>query len=162
MTLLLLYLLLAACSDIDDDIYEEGVTISELEAEEGDISSNTNNTPEIIYQPEGNGIHFKEEYEGAELHMVESSPSAYAGSWEATSDQAVYLYGNVDITINGDGTWKGNITEEDCVGTWEDLGDHLHMVCDLFSFDLAFETGGNLIMTETGSDYVLNTVLTKK
>ena len=158
LALLMLCIPLTACSGSDADTDAGDAAVEE----EPDYADPNAEDPEIIYQPESKGIFFEEEAEDAELSMVKSDPSAFVGSWEATSDQAVYFYGNVDITINDDGTWKGNITEEDCTGTWEDQGDHLHMVCDLFSFDLAFEEGGSLIMTDTGSDYVLNTVLTKK
>ena len=168
LALMMLCIPLAACSGSDEDADDEESVVSEEikdaedAEEEPDYASDDVKDPEIIYQPESNGIFFDEEAEDAKLKMVKADPSEFVGSWEATSDHAVYFYGNIDITIKADGTWTGNITEEDCTGTWEEQGDHLHMTSELFSFDLGFEESGKLIMTETGEDYVLNTVLTKK
>ena len=96
------------------------------------------------------------------VEKVEKEASDFFGEWEATSDQGHYLYGSVDITVKEDGTWEGAITGEPLNGTWEDKGDHLHMNNDLFSFDLAFSSGGNLVMIDTDSEDPIYTVLTKK
>ena len=45
---------------------------------------------------------------------------------------------------------------------WKKVGDHLHMDNELFSFDLAYESSGKLILIETGEDASFNTVMTKK
>ena len=145
----------AACSSSSDE--------SDDKSEEIPIENQIDPNAEITYMPESNGIFFEEEVEDAELNMVASDVSAYVGTWEATSDQALYFYGNIDLTVNSDGTWTGNFTEEDFEGTWEDMGDHLHMESTrLLKFDLAFEDSGKLILIETGDDYVLKSVLTKK
>ena len=114
---------------------------------------------------EGNGIYFMEEEDDAVIEKVQSDVSKYYGEWEATSDMALYLYGNIDVTVNKDGTWKGNITGEELGGKYEYLGDHMHMtdsLAGIFDFDLAFDKGGNLILIDTDSDDEVNTVLTKK
>ena len=117
---------------------------------------------ELEEREEGNGIAFDEEGDGASVETVKKDVSDFYGEWEATSDQAHYLYGSIDITVKEDGTWEGEITEEPLNGTWEDMGDHLHMNNDIFSFDLAYSNGGNLMMIDTDSDDVIYTVLTKK
>ena len=111
---------------------------------------------------EGSGIVFEEEDEDAQLTFVEKDPSEFFGTWESTSDQSIYLYGNVTLTINPDGTWKGDITDEQLEGKWTKDGDHLHMDNDLFSFDLSFESSGKLILREASEDSEFHTVLTKK
>ena len=125
-------------------------------------SASAGQTLEFTVIPYGNGIAFDQEEENAKLAFIERDPSAFYGSWTATSDKAIYLYGNIDITVKQDGTWTGNITGEKLGGKWEQVGDRLHMDNDLFSFDLAFESSGELILIETGDDYSFNTVMTKK
>ncbi|MBE6019472.1 MAG: hypothetical protein E7230_03925 [Clostridiales bacterium] len=118
-----------------------------------------------LEEREGNDISFEEEDDEAVIEKVETEVSKYFGSWEATSDMALYLYGNIDITVKEDGTWEGNITGEPLGGTWEDKGDHLHMndtLAELFDFDLAFDKGGHLILIDTDNDDEVHTVLTKK
>lgn len=117
---------------------------------------------ELEIRDEGNGIAFEEEGDGAVVETVQKDISDFYGEWEATSDQGLYLYGSIDITVKEDGTWEGEITEEPLSGTWEDMGDHIHMNNDIFSFDLAFSNSGNLVLIDTDSDDVLYTVLTKK
>lgn len=116
-----------------------------------------------------NGIVFDEEEEGADIVKVEAPDEDFFGSWEATSDMANYLYGNFDITINDDGTWKGNITETDFTGKWTKEGKDLHVVSDDGDIDLtfAFTESGSLVMQrdvsdEDGDEDFVNTVLTKK
>lgn len=116
-----------------------------------------------------NGIVFDEEEEDAEIVKVDKPAEDFVGSWSATSDMSAYLYGNIDVTIKDDGTWSGNITEEDVSGTWTKEGTDLHLVSDDGDIDLlfAFTENGTLIMQRDLSDegeeseYV-NTVLTKK
>ena len=112
--------------------------------------------------PEGNGISFEEEGDTADLHYVKKDPSEFIGDWEAPSDMAAHLYGNLDLTVNDDNTWTANITEEDYNGTWEESKTGLKMNGDRFSFSLDFDDGGNLILTEKADDGDLHTVLTRK
>lgn len=158
LLLLMVVFMTAACSGSSGDASAADDQSSEEVAVENQVDPNA----EIIYMPEGTGISFDEEIEDAQLEFVESDTSAYIGSWESTSDRATYLYGNVDLTIKDDGTWTGNITEEDFEGTWEAAGDHIHMNNEIFSFDLSFEKSGKLILIETGDDHVFYTVLTEK
>lgn len=57
---------------------------------------------------------------------LNSDASNFYGTWSATSERAKYLYGNLDITINQDGTFNANVTGEDFSGTWTktDYGIH--------------------------------------
>ena len=112
-----------------------------------------------------NGIVFEEEADGAEIVTQKKSVEDFIGSWEVTSGQAKYQYGNVDLTINEDGTWTGNVTEEDFEGKWKESGDGILLTCDVFEFALAFTDKGVLVMQydpedETGE--LVTSVLTKK
>lgn len=156
MIMMLMFMMLSACSK---DKEESGSAPSGevYESAEGLVDENGD-----IVEPETNGISFEQEEDGAKLAFVEKDPSDFYGSWTATSDRAIYLYGNIDITVNSNGTWTGDITGEKLGGKWKQVGDRLHMDDDLFSFDLAFESSGELILIETGDDYSFNTVMTRK
>lgn len=156
MILIMAFTMFSACSKKKDEAGKapSGETYESAEGlvdESGDL-----------VEQETNGISFKQEDDDAKLAFVEKDPSAFYGSWTATSDKAIYLYGNIDITVNENGTWTGNITGEKLGGKWEQVGDRLHMDDELFSFDLAFESSGELMLIETGDDYTFNTVMSKK
>jgi len=111
-----------------------------------------------------NGISFSEEDDGYNLKKVKASPEMFVGSWISTSDRAVYYYGDVELTIKDNKTWKGTITGEELKGTWSFNGNTMHMndvVLD-FDFDLAFSSTGKLIMIERMEDGELHTVLIRK
>ena len=61
---------------------------------------------------------FDNEIEGAEITTIPRKEDAFIGTWEAPSDKAAYLYGNVNLKINDDHTWSGNITNESFQGKW--------------------------------------------
>ena len=114
--------------------------------------------------PEGKGIIFDEEVDGAELHYTKKDPSKFVGVWEATSDQAAHFYGNVYIKVNDDNTWVGNITDEEVVGKWRETQTGIKLESDYWNYNLDFDDGGALIMTERGEGGTndLHTVLTRK
>ena len=158
ISLLLIFMMMltlfAACSKKDESQKPSGDV---YESAEGTVDENGD-----LVEQSGNGVTFKEEDEDAHLAFVGKEPEDLFGSWTATSDKAIYLYGNLDVTVNSDGTWTGNVTGEEIGGKWKKVGDHLHMDNELFSFDLAYESSGKLILIETGEDASFNTVMTKK
>lgn len=99
-----------------------------------------------------NGINFDEEIEDAEIEYKKSSVDDFIGSWEATSGQSAYFYGNVDLTINPDGTWTGNITEEPLKGKWKEQGGGIYLTSEIFNCNLTFTADGTLIMQEDYED----------
>lgn len=111
-----------------------------------------------------NGIVFEEESEDAVLDFKPSEKEDFYGSWEATSGNAMYLYGNADITIKENGTWKGNLADEDVSGTWEFDGTTVKLSSDLYNATLSFTKDGKLIMQEDRAQdgTYLNTVMTRK
>ena len=154
LVLMMVFTLFAACSKKDESAKPSGDV---YESAEGLVDENGD-----LVEQSGNGIEFKEEDDDAHLAFVGKDVEDYVGSWTATSDKAIYLYGNLDVTVNADGTWTGNVTGENIGGKWEQVGDRLHMDNELFSFDMAYESSGKMILIETGDEANFNTVMTKK
>ncbi|MBR0469103.1 MAG: hypothetical protein IJJ16_05295 [Mogibacterium sp.] len=135
------------------------------DAVEEDPMATVESDDDDLVEKEGNDIYFDEEDDEAVIEKVETDASEYFGEWEATSDMAQYLYGSIEVTVKEDGAWEGEVTELPIGGTWEYLGDHMHMtdtVEELFDFDLAFNKNGHLILIDTSNGDEINTVLTKK
>lgn len=63
---------------------------------------------------------------------------SFYGRWVATSEQAEYLYGNLEITINEDGTFTGNVTDEDFGGNWEKTETGIKFESEILSGELFF------------------------
>ena len=61
---------------------------------------------------------YDNEVEGAEIVSAPRKEDSFVGTWVAPSDKAEYLYGNVNLKINEDHTWNGNITDEAFHGRW--------------------------------------------
>lgn len=112
----------------------------------------------------GTGIEFDEEADDAELAFSQSDVANYYGTWRATSDQAIYLYGNVELTINEDKTWSGLVVDERESGTWTYDGTTMELNSEFFNVSLSFTGDGTLVMQEDreGDGDYINTVLTKK
>lgn len=114
---------------------------------------------------EGNGISYEEEFEDAEIVKEKKESGDFIGSWTADSDQARYLYGNIDITINEDGIWDANVTEEDFKGTWKEDEYGITLTSDLLDCRFYFTDTGTLIMEDyrfEDNDEPIITVLKKK
>ena len=109
-----------------------------------------------------NDIYYEEENEGVELEIKKKPTDDFVGSWAATSAQALYQYGSVDININNDGTWNGYIAHEDLEGTWEETQDGMHLTSDIMECDLKFTKDDLLVMfySPNHDDNYLTTVLT--
>ena len=143
-------------------ISQESNEVNDLEDDAGLIDSDPDQ-PDLT-ERESNGISFDLERDGAEIKRVKTDPAKFAGRWTATSDQAIYLYGNIDLIINSNGSWAADITEDKLGGSWKVVDDHIHLddTSELdFDFDLAFDQSGALVMTETNEEGVINTVLSK-
>lgn len=81
----------------------------------------------------------------------------FIGTWTADSGQAEHLYGNLEITLNDDNTWTGNVTGEKLYGTWEerDFGVHLYDEVELWECDLFYTDKGNFVLNEDEFKVVL-------
>lgn len=81
----------------------------------------------------------------------------FFGTWTADSEKAEYLYGSLEITINEDGTWKGDITGEKLHGTWEELDYGVHLFDEVLEWesDLFYTANDNFVLSEDGMKVVL-------
>ena len=87
---------------------------------------------------------YNNEGEDATYKEVKAKEDDFIGKWEAASDKAAYLYGNINLQINKGGTWKGNITDEDFNGTWKYNGTGITINSEIFNADLFFTDDGVL------------------
>ena len=156
---------MAACSK-DEEEADEVADVTDQATQE---------IPEDIVIPDDpttkdydNGIEFDEENEDFDVSVRKVSVDKFFGSWEATSGQALYQYGNVDIKVKANGRWTGNIADEDMSGKWVEKNGGIYLSSDLLEFQLAFTPDGTLVMLlqpddddDEHEDYIV-TVLTKK
>ncbi len=149
--LLLCFGMFAACSK--DDKKASDQTDNPVETEEKEEEEDYDN-----------GVVYEEEDENAELSFASSPEDKYIGSWKAKSGKALYLYGNIDITIKEDKTWTGNIADEPLTGSWKVSGKSIELRSELFNGALSFTEKGTLILREDrdGEGEFINTVMSKK
>lgn len=102
----------------------------------------------------------QDEDESLELRTQKVEDSFFYGTWKAESDRASYMYGNVTIIINKDGTWDGNITEEELHGEWKHKGNGIRLTSDVIPFNMVYSDNNNVILQET--DDSVRVVLTKQ
>ena len=102
---------------------------------------------ELISEDYDNGIVFDEEMDGYKVQISKEPATKFVGKWEATSGNAHYLLGNLDLNIKADGTWKGNVTDEDISGTWTEKDGGIELKCN----DPNINFGGLLAFTPEGT-----------
>ena len=112
----------------------------EMEEYEGDDSEPT---PEMISK-------------ATEMNKQEDS---FYGTWKAESEQAEYLYGNLEITISKDGSFKGNVTGEDFSGKWTKQDTGIEFKSDILSGRLFFGQKCQMIIYD---EYETPVTLTKQ
>ena len=90
------------------------------------------------------------EIEGAKIRQKKSKPEKFYGSWKASSEKAEFLYGNVDLHINEDGTWTGNVTEIDLEGKWTPSGKGINIkdTEGLIDWNLFLTTDGTMMFED--------------
>ena len=93
---------------------------------------------------------YAEELEEYDNNFVAQNIEMFYGDWQTTSDHAEYLFGNIYLTINEDGTWSGTIAETPLDGKWKAKGLGLYCKCDLIDFTLTFTDSGALLYQEEG------------
>ena len=103
------------------------------------------------------------EIEDAEIVAREASDDEFYGSWTAPSEKAEYLYGNIDLTIKSNRTWKGNVTNISLKGSWEPYEGGIHIKDNegLINWKLYF-TDDNVMLMEDIDDLGNPIVLKKK
>lgn len=140
--LLLSSMVFAACRKEVDEDKTASVDIDELA---DDIESEDD-----YVDPNPDDPAYDNELDGAEPVMTVHEEKDFYGKWSATSERAHYVFGNVDLVINDDGTWSGNIVEEDFSGTWEyeDSGLFIKSSDGLIDWNLFFVEDGSLMFKD--------------
>lgn len=133
LSLLLASFLFVSCSK------EESTPESETLKREMDIEDNDFENP--AYENEG---------EGAELVPLKHDKEDFVGTWNAPSDRAAYLYGNVNLKIKDNGTWTGNITDESFRGKWRYNGTGISLKDSerIINWELFYEADGTLMLKD--------------
>lgn len=104
------------------------------------------------------------EEDGAEPVSMPHDEKDFVGKWSATSEHAQFLFGNVDLKINEDGSWTGNITEEDFHGKWKYDGTGIIIKSSdkLINYSLFFVTDGSLMFNDNDDPDMTPLVLKKQ
>lgn len=92
--------------------------------------------------------YYIEEDEDAQNKYVQHDASDFVGTWTATSSQTEYIFGNVDLSIQEDGSWSGSVADTQLKGTWKeaDEGIRLHSTnFDYIYYTLSY-TDGNVVV----------------
>lgn len=84
----------------------------------------------------------------AKAKTLNQSAESFIGKWTVTSDEAKDLYGNLEITINDDGTFDGNVTGEDISGTWTKTDEGIAYKCDLMKGSMYYGDFGKMVIED--------------
>lgn len=161
LNLILVFVLITSLSvsfsSCSDKSSKETVS-QEEQLDESDIPE------EIKGEDYDNGISFDEEEEEANIIIEKAKTDKFIGKWKATSGQAMYLYGNINLNIKAGGKWTGNIADEDMSGTWKENSEGIALTSEFFDCELAYTEDNVLIMRylPDGDTEYVNTVLSKE
>ena len=95
------------------------MTSCKKDEEESTVESEMLKREMYIEDNDFEDLAYDNEADGAELVTMPHDEKDYIGTWQAPSEQAKYLWGNINLRIKEDGTWTGNITEESFHGRWK-------------------------------------------
>lgn len=155
--LLLSSMVFAACKKDTDDEDIESVDIDELidEAEGEDEWDGPDDSEDPAYD---------NEMDGAEIVEVGHVQEDFYGSWSAKSQLAHHLLNNADFIINEDGTWTGNVVDEDFTGKWVYADESMVITSDngLINYRLFFVEDGNLMFEDLDDPDMASLVLKKQ
>lgn len=103
----------------------------------GDKKSGDNNKSgsktETVVDPDATPAELEKKAE--ELNEDEDN---FYGTWKATSDNAEMLYGHLTITINEDGTFDADVTDEKFSGIWTKVDGGLEYTSELMNGQLFY------------------------
>lgn len=69
----------------------------------------------------------------SEARELNKNIQNFVGTWEATSEEARNLYGHLRITINDDGTFDADVTDEKFSGTWTKIDGGISYTSELMN-----------------------------
>ena len=154
--LLLSSMVFAACKKSSDEEATDTVDIDELMEEEAEADDFVPDNPD---DPA-----YQNEEDGAEIVRVSHQQEDFYGTWSARSELAHHLFGNADFTINKDGSWTGNIVDEDFEGKWmyEDGALVIKSSDDLINYRLFYVKDGNMMFEDIDDPDLVPLVLKKQ
>lgn len=158
-SLLLSCMALAACKKSAEE--EEPVETADIDEL---IDEAEGTEEEFDGPPDYEDPAYDNEADGAEPVMVAHDQADFYGSWSAESQLAHHLFGNADFTINEDGSWKGNIVDEDFQGKWTYADGAITIKSDdkLINYKLFFVEDGNLMFQDQDNPDMVALVLKKQ
>lgn len=79
----------------------------------------------------------------------------FYGTWKATSSDAENLYGHLIITINEDGTFDADVTEEKFSGTWKKINGGISYTSELMNGKIYFGESLDMVIEDAGVSVTL-------
>ena len=73
----------------------------------------------------------------------------FYGTWKATSDNAEMLYGHLEITINEDGTFDADVTDEVFSGRWEKIDGGIEYKSELMNGKLFYGKKCHMVIEDS-------------
>ena len=130
--------IMSSCSSEEEDTVESEMLKREMNIEENDFEDPA----------------YSNEEDGAEVVTMPHDEKDFVGMWQAPSERAKYLWGNINLKINEDGTWKGNITEENFRGRWQYDGSGIVIKSNdtLIYWKLFFAQDGTLMCQDMDNE----------
>lgn len=98
-----------------------------------------------------------EELEKESIELNKSEDNFY-GTWEATSDNAEMLYGHLNITINEDGTFDADVTDEVFSGTWEQIDGGIEYHSELMNGQMFYGKKCKMVIEDSDIQVTLTKV----
>ena len=79
----------------------------------------------------------------------------FYGTWKATSSDAENLYGHLIITINEDGTFDADVTDEKFSGTWKKTSGGISYTSELMNGKIYFGESLDMVIEDAGVSVTL-------
>lgn len=96
----------------------------------------------------------------AEAQALNKDVDNFIGTWKASSSEAENLYGSLEFTINEDGTFEADVTEEHFTGTWTKVDQGISYTGELMKGSMYYGDFGKMVIEnkEDGVRVVVNRV----
>lgn len=101
-----------------------------------------------LQKPKEDAVDFENLSPAEQAQELNKHEESFYGTWSATSAKAEHLYGNLDLTINEDGTFDGNVFQMDFKGTWEKIDEGISLDSDFIEGALYFGEKCRLVIRE--------------
>lgn len=139
---------LCACgSEEEEDAAGGGVDVAEYQ-EYADAADETMSDEQIRQSAELAS-------KAAEMNKEEDN---FYGTWKATSQHAVDLYGHLEITINRNGTFDADVTDEIFSGTWKKIEGGISYTSELMEGKIFYGKTCRMVIENDGESVTMKKV----